>query len=77
MVGHCAHLGVAEGFKAADLVYLCVDELLAAKAWVNAHDEHQVHNVDDLQRTHPMRTGQHAAFCRRVGVYLAAAVHLR
>lgn len=77
MVRQCAHLGVAEGFEATDLVDLCVDELLAAKAWVDAHDEHQVHNVDDLQRTHPMRIGQHAAFCRRLSVWLAAAFHLR
>ena len=44
-------LAFAERLEAADLVDLALDELLPAEAGVNAHDEHQVHDVDDLQQT--------------------------
>ena len=42
------YLGVAHGLQAPDLIDLGVDELLAAKSGVDAHDEHQVHNLNHL-----------------------------
>ncbi len=43
------YLGVAHGLQPPDLVDLGVDELLAAESGVDAHDKHQVHNLNHLR----------------------------
>ncbi len=48
MAGAGRYLGIAHGLQPPDLVDLRVDELLAAESGVDAHDEHQVHNLNHL-----------------------------
>mmetsp|Transcript_67334 Transcript_67334/g.147544 ORF Transcript_67334/g.147544 Transcript_67334/m.147544 type:complete len:243 (-) Transcript_67334:81-809(-) len=41
-------LGIAHGAQVLDLLHLRLDELLAAEARVDRHDEHQVHNIQHV-----------------------------